>query len=128
MIRCRFSIKRQVMIATGVNDPLFPSASMKPPADMPEIEFHRIDSGHFAFEDHRAEIGSVTRGFLGRVMPAPQPKALWPATALIMRTSAGYYSRSLSLSGSNGCLARALRNQRNANGDLGSTHRPGRNQ
>jgi pimeloyl-ACP methyl ester carboxylesterase len=60
----------QVMIATGVNDPLFPGASMKPPADMPEIEFHPIDSGHFALEDHCAEIGSLTRGFLGRVMPA----------------------------------------------------------
>jgi hypothetical protein len=23
---------------------------MKPPADMPEIEFHPIDSGHFALE------------------------------------------------------------------------------
>src|SRR5262245_16174765 len=62
--------QRQVMIATGVNDPLFPGASMKPPADMPEIEFHPIDSGHFALEDHCAEIGSLTRGFLARVMPA----------------------------------------------------------
>jgi pimeloyl-ACP methyl ester carboxylesterase len=59
----------QVMIATGVNDPLFPGASVKPPADMPEIEFHPIDSGHFALEDHCAEIGSLTRGFLARVMP-----------------------------------------------------------
>jgi hypothetical protein len=47
-----------------------PGASMKPPADMPEIEFHPIDSGHFALEDHCAEIGSLTRGFLARVMPA----------------------------------------------------------
>ncbi|MBV8859885.1 MAG: alpha/beta fold hydrolase [Acidobacteria bacterium] len=59
--------QRQVMIATGVNDPLFPGAAMKPPADMPGIEFHPIDSGHFALEDHCAEIGSLTRGFLGRV-------------------------------------------------------------
>jgi pimeloyl-ACP methyl ester carboxylesterase len=61
---------RQVMIATGANDPLFPGASMKPPAEMPEIEFHPIDSGHFALEDHCGEIGSLTRGFLGRLMPA----------------------------------------------------------
>jgi len=61
--------QRQVMIATGVNDPLFPGPSMKPPADMPEIEFHPIDSGHFALEDHCAEIGSLTRAFLARVMP-----------------------------------------------------------
>jgi hypothetical protein len=62
--------RSQVMIATGVNDPLFPGASMKPPADMPEIEFHSIDSGHFALEDHCAEIGRLTRGFLARAMPA----------------------------------------------------------
>ena len=31
---------------------------------------HPIDSGHFALEDHCAEIGSLTRGFLERVMPA----------------------------------------------------------
>jgi pimeloyl-ACP methyl ester carboxylesterase len=61
--------QHQVMIATGVNDPLFPGASMKPPADVPDIEFHSIDSGHFALEDHCAEIGSLTRGFLARVMP-----------------------------------------------------------
>jgi pimeloyl-ACP methyl ester carboxylesterase len=62
--------QRQVMIATGVNDPLFPGVSLKPPADMPDIEFHSIDSGHFALEDHCAEIGQLTRGFLARVMPA----------------------------------------------------------
>jgi pimeloyl-ACP methyl ester carboxylesterase len=62
--------RRQVMIASGTNDPLFPGASMRPPADMPEIEFHPIDSGHFALEDHCAEIGGLTRGFLARVMPA----------------------------------------------------------
>ena len=62
--------QRKVMIATGANDPLFPGASMKPPADMPDIEFHPIDSGHFALEDHCVEIGSLTRGFLARVMPA----------------------------------------------------------
>jgi pimeloyl-ACP methyl ester carboxylesterase len=69
---CQFfkTHQREVMIATGVNDPLFPGTSMKPPADMPEIEFHPIDSGHFALEDHCAEIGSLTRDFLGRVMPA----------------------------------------------------------
>lgn len=61
---------RQLMIATGANDPLFPGASMKPPADMPEIEFHAIDSGHFALEDHCAQIGSLARTFLQRVMPA----------------------------------------------------------
>jgi pimeloyl-ACP methyl ester carboxylesterase len=62
--------QRQVMIATGVNDPLFPGDGVRPPADMSEIEFHPIDSGHFALEDHCAEIGGLTRTFLARVMPA----------------------------------------------------------
>jgi pimeloyl-ACP methyl ester carboxylesterase len=62
--------QRQVIIATGINDPLFPGASMRPPADMAAIKFHPIDSGHFALEDHCAEIGSLTRSFLGRVMQA----------------------------------------------------------
>jgi hypothetical protein len=34
---------------------------------MPQIE--SIDSGHFALEDHCAEIASLTRRFLARVMP-----------------------------------------------------------
>ena len=58
--------QRRVMIATGANDPLFPGDSVRPPADMPDIEFHLIDSGHFALEDHCAEIASLTRGFLDR--------------------------------------------------------------
>ena len=62
--------QRQVMIATGVNDPLFPGDSVKPPSDMSKIEFHGIDSGHFALEDRCEEIGALARGFLGRVMPA----------------------------------------------------------
>ena len=37
---------------------------------MPTIECHSIDSGHFALEDHWAEIGALTRDFPGRVMPA----------------------------------------------------------
>lgn len=61
--------QRQVMIATGANDPLFPGPSMKPPADMPDIEFHAVDSGHFALEDKCAEIGDLTRRFLTRVTP-----------------------------------------------------------
>ena len=59
--------QRKVMIATGVNDPLFPGPGMKPPEEMPHIEFHAIDSGHFALEDSCAEIGALTRDFLGRL-------------------------------------------------------------
>jgi hypothetical protein len=59
--------QRHLMIATGVNDPLFPGAIRKPPADMLEIGVPP-DRQHFALEDHWAEIGSLTRAFLGPVM------------------------------------------------------------
>ena len=62
--------QRQAMIATGVNDPLFPGSSMTPPADMAGIEFHGVDSGHFALEDKWQEIGGYTRAFFDRVFSA----------------------------------------------------------
>ena len=55
------------MVATGFNDPLFPGPSMTPPADLADLEFHAIDSGHFALEDKSAEIGALTLRFLDRV-------------------------------------------------------------
>jgi hypothetical protein len=58
-----------VTIATSVNDPLVPGTSMNPPSDMPEIEFHPVDSSRFALEDRYAEIGALTRSFLARVIP-----------------------------------------------------------
>jgi pimeloyl-ACP methyl ester carboxylesterase len=60
----------RVMIATGANDALFPGASMRPPVEMPGIEFHAIDSGHFALEDRYLEIGNLSRNFLAKVMPS----------------------------------------------------------
>ena len=57
----------KLMIATGVNDPLFPGAAMTPPASFPPVEFHAIDSGHFALEDHCAEIAGYVRSYLGKV-------------------------------------------------------------
>ena len=59
--------QKLVMIATGYNDPLFPGAKVKPPNDMPDLEFNAIDSGHFALEDKSAEIGALTLRFLDRV-------------------------------------------------------------
>jgi len=63
------SHQQRIMIATGVNDPLFPGAIMRPPPDMPGIAFHAIDSGHFALEDKCTEIAMLSRDFLARVMP-----------------------------------------------------------
>ena len=60
----------KVMIATGYNDALFPGETMKPPADVTGIEFHAIDSGHFALEDKSREIGALVLAFLSRVTTA----------------------------------------------------------
>lgn len=62
--------QHQVMIATGANDPLFPGDVIRPPAEMANLEFHGIDSGHFALADRWVEVGDLTRRFLARVMPA----------------------------------------------------------
>lgn len=62
--------QRRVMVATGVDDPLFPGATMRPPADMPDIEFHGVRSGHFALEDRLDEIGRHTRVFFDRTLGA----------------------------------------------------------
>lgn len=59
--------QHKVVIATGYNDPLFPGEVMKPPAELKDIEYHAIDSGHFALEDKSAEIGSLALDFLDRV-------------------------------------------------------------
>ena len=59
--------QRLFMIATGYNDPLFPGLSMKPPAEASDVEFHAINSGHFALEDSSAEIGTLALDFLDRV-------------------------------------------------------------
>lgn len=63
------SHQQRVMIATGVNDPLFPGAIMRPPPHMSNIAFHAIDSGHFALEDKCTEIATLSRDFLARVIP-----------------------------------------------------------
>jgi pimeloyl-ACP methyl ester carboxylesterase len=61
--------QQKLMIVTGLNDPLFPGATMQPPPGMQQIEFHGVDSGHFALEDKYQEIGTLTRSFLTRSTP-----------------------------------------------------------
>jgi hypothetical protein len=43
---------------------------MRPPAELTGIEFHPIDSGHFALEDMCSEIAALCRRYLQKVMPA----------------------------------------------------------
>jgi pimeloyl-ACP methyl ester carboxylesterase len=57
------------LIATGANDVVFSGEYMKKYlADLPDAEFHLLDSGHFALEDHCDEIASLMRDFLGRTI------------------------------------------------------------
>jgi len=58
------------LIATGANDALFPEANMRHYLDdLPEAEFHALDTGHFALEDKGDEIAALMRDFLERVLP-----------------------------------------------------------
>jgi len=57
------------LIATGANDALFPEANMRHYLDdLPETEFHALDTGHFALEDKGDEIAALMRDFLERVL------------------------------------------------------------
>jgi pimeloyl-ACP methyl ester carboxylesterase len=55
------------LIVWGKNDKIFPADGAHPyKRDLPEVEFHLIDSGHFALEDKADEIVPLIRDFLGR--------------------------------------------------------------
>ena len=55
------------LIATGANDALFPEANMRHYLDdLPDAEFHALDTGHFALEDKLDEIATLMRDFLDR--------------------------------------------------------------
>ena len=54
-----------------------PPGQRSPPAgawpykrDLPNVEIHMIDTGHFALETNGTEIAAFMREFLGRVVPA----------------------------------------------------------
>ncbi len=55
------------LIVWGKNDKIFPAAGAYPyKRDLPQVEFHLIDSGHFALEDRFDEMVPLIRGFLDR--------------------------------------------------------------
>jgi pimeloyl-ACP methyl ester carboxylesterase len=61
-----------VMVATGANDEIFPEPVVRALlTDLPDTEYHALDTGHFALEDHAPEIANLVRDFLARtVQPA----------------------------------------------------------
>jgi pimeloyl-ACP methyl ester carboxylesterase len=57
------------LIATGVNDRFFPEEDMRAYLqDLPNADFHGLDTGHFALEDRGEEIAALMRAFLDRTL------------------------------------------------------------
>jgi pimeloyl-ACP methyl ester carboxylesterase len=55
------------LIVWGKNDKIFPADGAHPyKRDLPQVEFHLIDTGHFALEDKADEMVPLIRDFLAR--------------------------------------------------------------
>jgi pimeloyl-ACP methyl ester carboxylesterase len=55
------------LIVWGEHDEIFPAAGAEPyKRDLKNVEFHLIDTGHFALETHGQEIADLMRDFLKR--------------------------------------------------------------
>ncbi|HEY9673194.1 MAG TPA: alpha/beta hydrolase [Waterburya sp.] len=61
------------LIVWGKNDYIFPVEGAYPyKRDLPNLEFHLLDTGHFALEEDGEEIAKHIRQFLtSRLQPAP---------------------------------------------------------
>jgi len=59
--------KPPTIIVWGKNDTIFPAEGAHPYLrDLPDAEFHLLDSGHFALEDRLAEMAPLIHDFLDR--------------------------------------------------------------
>jgi pimeloyl-ACP methyl ester carboxylesterase len=55
------------LVATGANDEIFPEEVVRQIlTDLPDAEYHALQTGHFALEDKAAEIAALMRDFLAR--------------------------------------------------------------
>ena len=60
------------LIVWGKNDKIFPADGAYPyKRDLPEVEFHLLDTGHFALEDKLDEMAPLIREFLDRKLGTP---------------------------------------------------------
>ncbi|MFN0137755.1 MAG: alpha/beta fold hydrolase [Phycisphaerae bacterium] len=56
-----------MLIVWGKNDAIFPAAGAEPyKRDLKKLEFHLLDTGHFALEEDGATIAKLMREFLGK--------------------------------------------------------------
>ena len=61
--------KPPALLVWGKNDIIFPAEGAEPyRKDLPAIEYHLIDTGHFALEDRLDEMGPLIRDFLDRTL------------------------------------------------------------
>jgi pimeloyl-ACP methyl ester carboxylesterase len=60
------------LIVWGKHDEIFPAAGAEPyKRDLENLEYHLIDTGHFALETHGQEIADFMRDFLNRPIQPP---------------------------------------------------------
>jgi len=60
------------LIVWGKHDEIFPPAGAEPyKRDLENLEYHLIDTGHFALETHGQEIADLMRDFLSREIQSP---------------------------------------------------------
>ena len=60
------------LIVWGKRDEIFPAAGAEPyKRDLENLEYHLIDTGHFALETHGQEIADLMRDFLNRQLQSP---------------------------------------------------------
>jgi pimeloyl-ACP methyl ester carboxylesterase len=53
------------LVSWGKDDPFFPAASAEPyKKDLKNLEFHLLDTGHFALEEDGDQIADLMRVFL----------------------------------------------------------------
>ena len=62
------------LIVWGKNDKIFPADGAHPyKRDLPDVEFHLLDTGHFALEDKADEMIPLIRSFLERNLTRERP-------------------------------------------------------
>ncbi len=58
------------LIVWGQNDPIFPAEGAHPyRRDLKDVDFHLLDTGHFALEEDGATIAGLIRNFLAKRLP-----------------------------------------------------------
>jgi pimeloyl-ACP methyl ester carboxylesterase len=64
------------LIVWGKNDPIFPAVGAEPyKRDLKNLEFHLLDTGHFALEEDGDEIARYMESFLDEQVKRPRAAA-----------------------------------------------------